>query len=47
MHEDLEYSERCHNCGYYQRIRVEKVKGDIRRMCRNRAIKHDEISMKF
>ncbi|XP_059310063.1 uncharacterized protein LOC132061229 [Lycium ferocissimum] len=43
----LEYSERHRDCGYCRSIRVDEVKGAVRRMCRGRATGPDEIPVEF
>ncbi|XP_059310991.1 uncharacterized protein LOC132062434 [Lycium ferocissimum] len=44
---DLEYSERCRDFGYCRSIKVEEVKGVVRRMSRGRATGPDEIPGEF
>ncbi|KAF3625067.1 hypothetical protein FXO37_31070 [Capsicum annuum] len=44
---DLEKSEECRNYGYCRRIKVEEVKGAIRRMCRGRAMGPNGIPVDF
>ncbi|XP_059316379.1 uncharacterized protein LOC132067234 [Lycium ferocissimum] len=44
---DLEYSERRHDFGYCRSIKVEEVKGAVRRMRRGRATGPDEIRGEF
>ena len=43
----MEHSERCRDYGYCRRIKVEEVKGAIRRMRRGRATGPDEIPVDF